>query len=282
MSAENSSANPDPAKPDLPITPLGSPIDKAAQEIKAGDKPRNSTKADPGDPPKPPSYFQRFMHKHFPEAKAHDRWTLVFTAIIAGSTALYTFFAGWTLLEIQHSFVLTRQGVKGTQAAIVSFQCSVDFDSDRLTLRTENHGHVIAENVTGRYVVTRKEWPTKRLIGNPVPIEFPPEPLRSVENGGGQSVSTLPIPGMTKPDWDAIGRGEQFFTIEQGSTSYGNGFGDIIVQEIPCRSMLYLAPLKLKNGGSTNIDPQWVPCEQFDSRMTDALGSRRKTVEANQ
>jgi hypothetical protein len=40
------------------------------------------------------------MHKHFPEAKAHDRWTLVFTAVIAISTLAYAILAGWTLIEI--------------------------------------------------------------------------------------------------------------------------------------------------------------------------------------
>ncbi len=178
------------------------------------------------------------------------------------------------------SLDLTRQGVKGTQAAIVSFQFSVD--SDGMTLRTENHGRVIAENVTARCIVTRKEWPAKRLIAKPAPIEFPPEPLQSVANGGEQSTNILPIPSMTQPDWDAIGRGEQFFTIEQGSTSYGNGFGDIIARGIPCQSLLYLAPIRFKNGGSTNTGPQWVPCEQFDSRMTDTLESRRKAEAANQ
>src|ERR1700722_14025936 len=46
------------------------------------------------------SKFQAFMHKHFPDAKAHDRWTLVFTFVIAISTFFYTIFAGWTLREI--------------------------------------------------------------------------------------------------------------------------------------------------------------------------------------
>jgi hypothetical protein len=46
------------------------------------------------------SFFQAFMHRHFPDAKAHDRWQLVFTSVIAISTFLYTVFAGWTLYEI--------------------------------------------------------------------------------------------------------------------------------------------------------------------------------------
>lgn len=50
-----------------------------------------------------PSFFQTFMQRHFPEARAHDRWTLVFTAVIAISTFLYTIFAGWTLIEISSS-----------------------------------------------------------------------------------------------------------------------------------------------------------------------------------
>jgi hypothetical protein len=40
------------------------------------------------------------MTKHFPEAKAHDHWNLVFTAVIAISTLCYMVVAAWTLYEI--------------------------------------------------------------------------------------------------------------------------------------------------------------------------------------
>ena len=51
--------------------------------------------------PSKPSWIRGFILKHFPESKPHDRWNLASTAVIAASTCLYTFFAGWTLVEIR-------------------------------------------------------------------------------------------------------------------------------------------------------------------------------------
>src|ERR1700682_4114180 len=98
MSADESKYQPSERQADT--QPLAAAEDNAAQEVEARTKSNDATGQEASNPPNRPSRFQRFMHKHFPEAKAHDRWTLVFTAVIAVSTALYTIFAGWTLREI--------------------------------------------------------------------------------------------------------------------------------------------------------------------------------------
>jgi hypothetical protein len=68
------------------------------------------------------SRVERFMTHHFPDAKAHDRWTLVFSAVVAGSTFLYTAFAGWTLHEIRVGSTDTHNlaTAAGTQATKTS------------------------------------------------------------------------------------------------------------------------------------------------------------------
>jgi hypothetical protein len=86
--------------PNISSAPAGGAENKAGDQIEASNKPTQVGDADTSASDIPPTFFQRFMHKHFPDAKAHDRWTLVFTAVIAVSTFLYTIFAGWTLHEI--------------------------------------------------------------------------------------------------------------------------------------------------------------------------------------
>src|SRR6266576_2814537 len=58
------------------------------------------------------SRFQAFMHKHFPEAKAHDRWTLVFTSVIAVSTFIYMIAAVWTLVEMSRSTTAAKSAAE--------------------------------------------------------------------------------------------------------------------------------------------------------------------------
>ena len=88
-------------KPPLPLNVVIK--DEAGEQAKEADTAHKEPDAQVSKPLPSPTFFQRFMHKHFPDAKAHDRWTLVFTAVIACSTFFYTIFAGWTLVEIRAS-----------------------------------------------------------------------------------------------------------------------------------------------------------------------------------
>jgi len=89
--------NRDQKQPDLQPSLIGDNLNNAAGTMETVCQ---GTESIADEKTKFPSFFQRFMHKHFPEARAHDRWTLLFTAVIAVSTALYTLFAFWTLREI--------------------------------------------------------------------------------------------------------------------------------------------------------------------------------------
>jgi hypothetical protein len=142
MSADHGS-KPDPRESDLQILPLASPIDRVAQEIKTRQGSGNRGDEDAQNPQTPPSHFQRFMHKHFPEAKAHDRWTLVFTAVIAVSTALYTMFAGWTLSEIRSGGADTHilAGAAKTQAekttALAAYAGQIGGSADKFSVSAD-------------------------------------------------------------------------------------------------------------------------------------------------
>jgi len=99
MSEDESKNNSSKGQPDVPIVPVLNTENEGSKEAKEGRNANEDTKAE-GSYPVKLSRFQAFMHKHFPEARAHDRWTLVFTFVIAVSTFFYTIFAGWTLYEI--------------------------------------------------------------------------------------------------------------------------------------------------------------------------------------
>jgi len=99
MDAETSDDQGRDTQEDTSILPPRGTENKERDEKETGRKADHKAEHDEANPEKQ-SWFQRFMHKHFPEAKPHDRWTLVFTAVIAFSTFFYMIFAGWTLLEI--------------------------------------------------------------------------------------------------------------------------------------------------------------------------------------
>jgi hypothetical protein len=81
-------------------TSSGSTENKTGEGVEASGAPDNETGTETSNPGKP-SRIRALMDKHFPHAKSHDRWTLLFTCVIAVSSALYTLFAGWTLHEIR-------------------------------------------------------------------------------------------------------------------------------------------------------------------------------------
>lgn len=118
MSADEGNKQPSEGQTDVSIVPSLNTEHEGGKEVKAGRNANEDTKNEGGDPVRM-SRFQAFMLKHFPDAKAHDRWTLVFTFVIALSTFFYTIFAGWTLHEIHsggtdtHNLALAA----GTQAS---------------------------------------------------------------------------------------------------------------------------------------------------------------------
>jgi hypothetical protein len=79
---------------------LGDTKNETGKRVEARGDSYNKTGTEASNPQKP-SRIRVFLDRHFPHAKSHDRWTLLFTCVIAASSALYTLFAGYTLREIR-------------------------------------------------------------------------------------------------------------------------------------------------------------------------------------
>jgi len=122
MSQDEGNKNPDEGQQDIPIVPGLDAKHKRSDDVKERWKTNQDAEATGRNPTKL-TLFQTFMRKHFPEAKAHDRWTLVFTFVIAVSTFFYTIFAGWTLYEI-------RSGGADTHALAVAAKNQAGDTSD--------------------------------------------------------------------------------------------------------------------------------------------------------
>jgi|SRR5208282_3409461 len=99
MGDDKTANNSSERQPSQPITPALEAKDERSEQEKDGRNTEENAATKAGNPDQL-SLFHRFMLRKFPEAKAHDRWTLVFTFVIAVSTFFYTIFAGWTLHEI--------------------------------------------------------------------------------------------------------------------------------------------------------------------------------------
>jgi hypothetical protein len=162
MSAGESSNQGSHTPKDTPVTPLGRAENERGNQKETTAKTDQETENKETNSAKP-SRFQRFMHKHFPEARAHDRWTLVFTSVIAISTFFYTVFAGWTLYEIHSGSADTHTLAVAayTQAALEKTRFGASLDLNKWTglyhsqdnrsiwgkLQVQNNGPVPAQNL---------------------------------------------------------------------------------------------------------------------------------------
>jgi len=107
MSADKSNNDANGRQQEIPIVPRPDAKHERGDDVENRGQADRHAETKAGNSPKQ-SRFQRFMHKHFPDAKPHDRWQLVFTFVIAVSTFFYTIFAGWTLREIASGSVDTH------------------------------------------------------------------------------------------------------------------------------------------------------------------------------
>ena len=107
MSDDDSAKQTSDGQQNISPSPFGSTENKAGEEVEASGNATEKTNAETRNPQKPP-WFHRFMHKHFPDATPHDHWTLLFTAVIAFSTLVYTVVSVWTLIEIRSGGVDTH------------------------------------------------------------------------------------------------------------------------------------------------------------------------------
>jgi hypothetical protein len=222
-----------------------------------------------------PSLFQRFMHKHFPDAKAHDRWTLVFTSVIAVSTFLYMVAALWTLIELSKSTTATqiaakaakdsadlqRTIVEGTQAAeVMPAELNLD-DRNFLRVSVMNVGGVASAKSTVDVEVSRQHLPDKRPLGTTQVFHFTADSLRARQPSGAHVFEIL---GYTQKDKWNIYHKRQAIIINT-TIEFENGFGKW-VQRKSCNEYLSIYGPK-----DNPQNPQMVGCEGVAMMLEQVL-----------
>lgn len=92
---------------------------------------------------------------------------------------------------------------------------------------------------------------------------------------GNRLENKFSLEGITKKDWDAIFRGEQFVTVEL-SGSYDDGFREKIEPPKICESLIWLSRLEWKHNQSGG-SPNPISCgRSFDIEMTVAMKARKE------
>lgn len=239
--------------------------------------------------PQEPSWFQRFMHKHFPDAKAHDRWTLVFTSVIAVSTFLYMVAAIWTLIEIHSGSIdthelavqaknqagatktladaaknnsdLQRTIVEGTQTAeVMPGDLNLD-DRNFLRVSVMNVGGVASAKSSVDIEVTHQHLPDKRPLGTTQVFHFTADNLRVRQSSGAHVFEIL---GYTQKDKWNIYHKKQAIIINT-TIEFENGFGKL-VQRKSCNEYLSIYGPK-----DHPQNPEMTACESVAMRLEQVL-----------
>jgi hypothetical protein len=169
-----------------------------------------------------------------------------------------------TLLELHAQTETTRQQLRGTQAAFVTFQYYLERGDDGrgyFSLRISNEGNVIARNVSAKLTLSRKSLPEGQQIGETFTID---RPAFQVPPGSFTTSQKEPfrmrflIPGVTPDIFTALLLDEQTLTVNS-RFSYDDGFGDIYRLEPKCESSLV-----------TDYDQSY--------NLYQALGEKRRAV----
>jgi len=132
----------------------------------------------------------------------------------------------------EDNYKLTLQLFQGSRVAFVSF--NIRFYPPIVSLEFNNSGIMSSPKVTAVITVSRHMWPSKAVVDRPVRLPFGPEPLQR------QAERKFSVEGISKSDWDAIGRGEQYFIV-QFEGSYENGVGDTVMKAPTCEASIFMS-----------------------------------------
>ena len=175
---------------------------------------------------------------------------------------------------------LNRRMAEGTQAAVVSAEISVQYDSNAVYFLIRNFGHVAANEVTANIVVTKERLPDGKQIGEKISRSIGPLPLQPMtigESEKGQIARTFPIPGF---EWEAALQLKQTVVIEWNG-SYEDGFGKKApINGIGCQ-ILWCKDFTFRNGRIEADSKTTIPCAEFDGKkIAQSRESRRKAEES--
>ena len=173
----------------------------------------------------------------------------------------------------------SRLAAEGSEAAVLSFDLTFDPGDRKFLLRIDNSGHSIAHKVTARFVITRRAWPDRKMMGRPFAHVLPGEPLPPASPiRSGQRMEVIKMPWLSQKDWTNLRMGDEFLDVVWTAT-YDNGFGNAIERPESCQSLLYLGSLQSKTGARWEYGPTLLSCgRNFDIEMTEAL-RHKKLVE---
>jgi hypothetical protein len=208
-------------------------------------------------------YVKRFIF-------SSNAWIAVATVVIAVTTGIYTHYARkqWKVMEGQLS--LTRDQLKGTQAAFVSVTLGMNEPYSAVIIYVRNNGHVISGRFTGRFTITRETLPERKIVGEPIIKTIGPHPLPVGQDG--MIEETYQIPNFGSEGWDSIKRLEQTIFIEW-DVSYDDGFEEVIHDH---RCMFYLySNFQVRDGQAVGFAVGFTPCDSFERMFEDAINSRK-------
>jgi hypothetical protein len=253
MSADQSNNRATDAPANTPVASSGDTENKGRNREKQSSSAERETEAERSNPPQP-SRFQKFMHKHFPDAKVHDRWTLVFTSVIAGSTFLYMIAAIWTLVELskstkatqiaadaakksadtaERSFQVERRRAEDQEEAICRLSTAgpAAFDNS-LPVYLSNSGKVTAREIAAHLQVSLNTVPSNKTIRVLTSTDISAPELAKEKNLDRK----LELP-LSRQDWENIVDTKQIIVVA-GTVRYENGF-ERTISDTHCEFWLY-------------------------------------------
>lgn len=187
--------------------------------------------------------------------------------------------------EIRKQTTLTAQQLRGSQAAVVTFNMGMGCDINTqprqpgLTMDIENNGHVIAGRVTDNLTVQVVALPTMKRIGGERRIPIGPQQmLPNTPDAGGNTPIRKEyfLPEFSKETCEAVRRLEKTIRIES-MWSYQNGFG-VTYTGSECKELLATNfstgdPAKKTEPYPNFVGP--VDCVSFSEKLAEAYRLKR-------
>lgn len=181
----------------------------------------------------------------------------------------------WNVMSGQ--LKLTRQQLKGTDAAIVRFvigSVTGGFgSSDGVRIGITNEGHWIATDFQASLEIKRESMPDHKTLGATYPCDIHIPQVPPGDFPGSDQVCNLPE--ISPQDWETLHRTTETQTLKAvGRYSYGDGFGDKIEKSF-CYYLFARPPHQLKNGTHAGSTPSFIECDRYDAAVKSYLRNKK-------
>ncbi|SRR5712691_1772181 len=163
------------------------------------------------------------------------------------------------------SLDLTRQVVKGTQAAICHAIPGLGTTVTSMYVQIRNDGKVSAIQLQATFSITRKSLPDGKVIGLPQRIEI----SRGQLPPDGKAGKYFALGGFSKRDFGLLQHIRQTIIV-QGAFQYDNGFGDV-VHESMC---MQLIGSRHDDGRYNGVE--WPTCDYAPERLRQYMEADKR------